>query len=317
VSNFTLDVAQQIANAATGQRKKLPFATAEELLSVLQEAEAAHDEAVSAFEDLHEDSRQRQLLLDLAPAIARVYRLWRELAIPGRQTILWHCEEACPEDDAVRLRLEAGHTSGIERELLLEFLPAYAEASLEPWMRRARDAAHAISTESLDKSHGETFDGIGEMVEARLRRTFPIRDKRWKIYDIALKRLQHGAEAAVEELEGRGRHRPKELAGLEAFTSFIAKAWVAKPKTPFLAEFSSKFDYVLSPDGRSDYSPKSPASKFLWEASKSLQPPMVKARRLPGGEVDYGKRNYTIQNCETVMDYVTDALRGEKLAANS
>ena len=312
MSNFTLDVAQQIAIAATGPRKKLPFATNEEVLSVLQEAEAAHDEAVSDFEDINEDTRQKQLLLDFAPAVRKVFSLWRELAVPGRQTILWHCEEACLEDDAVRLRLEAGETSGIERELLLEFLPAYAEASLEPRIRRARDAAREITNKSVNKSHGETFEWIEETVETRVRlpRPFSFRDKRWKIYDIALKRLQRGAELAVEELEGRGRHRPKELAGLEAFTSFIAKAWITKPAAPSVAKFSSKFDYVSSADGRSEYKPISPAAKFIWKASKHLPPPYVR------GDF-FEPRAYTVQNCETVMDYVTGALRGEKLAANS
>ena len=291
----------------------MPFATAEELLSVLQEAEAAHDEAVSDFEDVNEDSRQKQLLLDFAPAVRKVFSLWRELATPGRQTILWHCEEACPEDDAVRLRLEAGDTSGSERELLLEFLPAYAEASLEPRIRRARDAARVISTEGpANEAHDGSFDGLEEIVETRIRliRPLSMRDRRWKIYDIALKRLQHGAELAAEELEGRGRHRPKELVGLEVFTRFIAQAWLAGPNSPGVAEFSSKFDRAWSSNGQSECAPKSPASKFICEASKYLQPPYVKG--------DFFKeRHYTVQNCETVMDYVKGKRRGEKLASNS
>jgi hypothetical protein len=140
VSNFTLDVAQQIANAATGQRKKLPFATAEELLSVLQEAEAAHDEAVSDFEDVTEDSRQRQILLDFAPAARRLHKLWKDLAKPGRRTILSVGFDACLEDEVVRRRLEHSDKDFLEKQLLLEFLPAFAEASLSPSVRRAKAA---------------------------------------------------------------------------------------------------------------------------------------------------------------------------------
>jgi hypothetical protein len=153
---------------------------------------------------------------------------------------------------------------------------------------------------------------LEEIVETRLRliRPFSMRDRRWKIYDIALKRLQHGAKLAAEELEGRGRHRPKELVGLEAFTRFMAQAWLAAPKSPGVAEFSSKFDLVSKPDRQTEYLPRSPASKFIWEASKHLQPPYVKG--------DFFKeRHYTVQNCETVIDYVKGHRRGEKPGSNS
>jgi len=319
VSSFTLDEARQIVLAATGPRKKLPFATDEELLAVLLEAEAAHDDVVWNFEIMTEDSRQRQLLLDFAPAVRKVYSLWRELAIPGRQTILSYCDEACQEDEELRLHLEGGDKDGPEKELLLEFLPAYAEASLEPRIRRARDAARAASTEeSADYSKDGSLDGLEDIIETRMRliRPFPMRDKRWRLYDIALKRLQHGAVEAVEDLEKRGRHRPKELAGLEAFTRVIAAAWAAKPKTPTVAEFSSKFDHVAGSNAQSEYLPKSPAAKFIWEASKHLQPPSSgDLRHIADGRFE--ERRYTVQNCETVMDYVKGDRRGGKLASNS
>lgn len=309
MGNFTLDEARQIALAATGPRKKLPFTSEEELLAALQGAEAVHDNAVFDFEITAEDSRQRQLLLDFAPAVRKVYSLWRELAVPGRRTILAHCDEACPENDGVRRQLANSAKDGLEKELLLEFLPAFAEASLHPRMRRARDAERATSNENKI-SEDVCLESFEEVIEGRVFHVIGPRDGRWKIYDIALKRLQHGAELAVQELAARGRHRPKELAGLEAFTRFIAKSWIAAPTISSVAEFSSKFDHVSGSDGQTEYLPKSPASKFIWAASKYLQPPYIKGD-------PFEERRYSVQNCETVMDYVRGDPRGEKLESNS
>jgi hypothetical protein len=153
-------------------------------------------------------------------------------------------------------------------------------------------------------------DEFEEVMEGRLLRLIRPSNDRWKIYDIALRRLQHGAELAADELEGRGRHRPRELVGLEVFTRLIAQAWIAAPKSPSVAEFSSKFDGTWGSDGRSECAPKSPASKFICEASKYLQPPYMK------GDF-FEERHYTVQNCESVMDYVKGHRRGEKQGANS
>jgi hypothetical protein len=309
VSKFTLDVAKQIANAATGQRKRPPFATNEEVLFFLQEAEAAHDEAVSDFEDVNEDSRQKQLLLDFAPAVRKLISLWGELRPSGRRTIMSYCSDACPEDDAVRRRLENSDMGSLEKELLLEFLPAFTEASLHPRVRRARDAARAIPDQNT-VCEDVCVDEFEEVMEGRLLRLIRPSNDRWKIYDIALKRLKEGAALAKDELEGRGGGCPRRLVGLEAFTRVIGEAWAVKPKDPGFAEFSSKFGYETQASGNSEYSAKSPAAKFLWVASQYLRPPYLGGDFLPD-------RTYTVQNCETVMDYVTGALRGEKLAANS
>ena len=117
--------------AATGPRKKLPFATTEQLLSVLQRAEAAHDEAVSDYEDTTEDSLHKQLLPEFAPAIRKVYSLWRKLAgLRPSNHLGVLLPMRAPKMTLFVFAWRAGEKSDIERELLLEFLPAYAEASL-------------------------------------------------------------------------------------------------------------------------------------------------------------------------------------------
>jgi hypothetical protein len=288
----------------------LPFATAEELLAALQEAEATHDEAVSDFEEVNEESRQKQLLLDFAPAARKLHSLWAELRPSGRRTILSYCSDACPEDDAVRRRLENSEKGSLEKELLLEFLPAFAEASLPPSVRRARDAARAIPDQNTVRED-VCVDEFEEVMEVCHRLIRPSSD-RWKIYEIALKRLKEGAELAKDEMEGRGGGCPRRLVGLEAFTRVIGQAWVAKPKTPGVAEFSSKFGYARGPKGDDVYSPISPAAKFIWKASQYLQPPHLNEADDP-----FMRRLYTLQNCETVMGYVTSRQRGEKPGSNS